>query len=84
MNFIGSHQALAAIARCQAVATTPDKALADAGARAPSKDIPIVLVDESGETTEGLVDAFESQGYKNVFYLKGGLRALRADLEAGR
>lgn len=64
----------------QTVMTAPETALADVASRFPSKDIPVVIICETGERSGPLVERFEAAGYLNVFYIQGGLRGLRAEL----
>lgn len=61
------------------VNTTPDQALQLLKNRNHPTHEAILIICEKGAQAPALVDALESAGYSNVFYVKGGIEALNTD-----
>ncbi|MBX2988481.1 MAG: rhodanese-like domain-containing protein [Bdellovibrionaceae bacterium] len=64
----------------QTLASTPATAVQDVRARGVPADQAILILCDSGRESGALVDALENAGYTNVYYVSGGVSALRAEL----
>jgi rhodanese-related sulfurtransferase len=63
----------------QAFTTTPSNVLTDLAAKKIPKEFAIIVLCQDGDTSAKTVDALESAGYTNVFFLKNGFKNFLAD-----